>query len=185
MNSSSGNLFTTISAVILLAFSLNQAQARLDWTIEQCEQKYGKATIAPKIGSMFPDSSVEATFKFEGMSIRVVWFPSSDKAQAIRYTSDAPKMTTEQLDALLNANSAGYTWKPFFDGQSRVGTAISSAMVDQDMRSGYFERSDGARTGTIMLWAINNVSLKSGWLVAMERRKLEEKQEKQSKIPNF
>ena len=91
-------------------------------------------------------------------------------------------MTMEQLDAILNSNSDGPKWVPHFDSQSQIGVAISSIISKSDMRSGYFLREDGARTGTIMLWAINNVSIKSAWLYAWEQRN---EAAKKARVPNL
>ena len=90
-------------------------------------------------------------------------------------------MTTEQLDAILSANSDGKKWQSFFNGQNKAGAAISSTLSGVDMRSGYYLRENGARTGTIMLWAINNVEIESSWFVAWQgRNEAIEKQKKQS-----
>ena len=161
------------------------AHARLGWTLAECEAKYGKAKIAVPTGRQVKGSSVEATFKYEGWRIRVAWFEGTDKAQFILYTSDAPKMTNEQLDAILKSNSEGQKWVPHFDGQNKAGVAISSAFSGADMRSGYFQREDGARTGTIMLWAINNVSIKTAWLYAWEKRNEAVEAAKKSRVPNL
>lgn len=153
--------------------------------MRECEAKYGPASIAVPTGKKFKESSVEATFKHEGWRILVAWFPGADKAQFILYTSTAPKMTREQLDAILSVNSDGQKWHPFFDGQNKAGVAISSAVSGADMRSGYFLREDGARTGMIMLWAINNVSIKSAWLLAWEKRNEALEEQKRTKVPNL
>jgi hypothetical protein len=148
-------------------------------------EKYGVAVIQPVTGKKFKDSSVEATFRYEGWRIRLAWFPGTEKAQFILYTADAPKMTNEQLDAILKSNADGQKWEPHFDGQNKAGVAISSAISGSDMRSGYFQREDGARTGTIMLWAINNVGIKSAWLYAWEQRNEAAEAAKKARVPNL
>ena len=153
--------------------------------MKECEAKYGPATIAPKYGKILKDSSVEATFKYEGWRITCAWVEGSDKVQFIRYTASAPKMTNEQLDAILKSNSDGQKWAAHFDGQNKVGVAISSALSGSDMRSGYYQRDDGARTGTIMLWGINNVSIKSAWLYACEKRNEAAEAAKKAHVPSL
>lgn len=153
--------------------------------MQECEAKYGAATIVVPAGKQFKESSVEATFKYEGWRIRVAWFPGTEKAQCILYTSTASKMTNEQMDAILSVNSDGQKWQPFFDGQNKAGVAIASSLSGADMRSGYFLREDGARTGTIMLWAINNVSIKSAWLYAWEKRNEALEEQQKMKVPNL
>lgn len=170
---------------VSLLLVLTTAHARLGWTLSECERKYGPASISVPTGRQIKGSSVEATFKYEGWRIRVAWFEGTDKAQYISYTSDAPKMTIEQLDAILASNADGQKWVPHFDGQNKAGVAISSALSGADMRSGYYQREDGARTGTIMLWAVNNVSLKSGWLTAWEKRNEAAEAAKKSRVPNL
>jgi len=176
------SLLFAISLALLFS---GQAHARLGWTLKECEAKYGKATIQPVIGKKCKDSSVEATFRYQGWRIRLAWFPGTDKAQYILYTADAPKMTTEQLDAILKSNSDGQNWEAHFDGGNKTGVAISSAIAGSDMRSGYFQRQDGARTGTIMLWAINNVSIKSAWLTAWEKRNSEAAAAQETRVPDL
>lgn len=173
-----------LAASLVLLFS-GSAHARLGWTMKECEAKYGVAAIQPVTGKKFKDSSVEATFRYEGWRIRIAWFPGTDKAQFILYTADAPKMTNEQLDAILKSNADGQKWESHFDGQNQAGVAISSALSGSDMRSGYFQREDGARTGTIMLWAINNVSIKSAWLYAWEKRNEDAEAAKKARVPNL
>lgn len=173
-----------LAASLVLLFS-GSAHARLGWTMKECEAKYGVAVIQPVTGKKFKDSSVEATFRYEGWRIRLAWFPGTEKAQFILYTADAPKMTNEQLDAILKSNADGQKWEPHFDGQNKAGVAISSAISGSDMRSGYFQREDGARTGTIMLWAINNVGIKSAWLYAWEQRNEAAEAAKKARVPNL
>lgn len=171
-------------AILAIAFS-EHAEARLGWTMQQCEAKYGPAKIIVQTGHAFKDSSVEASFDFEGWNIRIAWFPGTDKAQYIKYTSTSPKMTREQLDAILTSNADGQEWKENFDDQNKVGVAIASGLSGSDMRSGYFQREDGARTGTIMLWAINNVSIKSAWLCASEKQGEATEAAKKKHVPNL
>ena len=153
--------------------------------MQECEAKYGPASISGPTGKKLKESSVEATFKYEGWRILAAWFPGTDKVQYILYTSTSSKMTQDQLNAILNANSDGQKWQPFFDGQNKDGVAIASSISGSDMRSGYFLREDGARTGTIMLWAINNVSIKSAWLYAWENRNAALEEQKKARIPNL
>ncbi len=114
----------------------------------------------------------------------MAWFPGTDKAQYILYTAKS-KMTKEQLNAILSSNADGQKWEPHFDGGSKVGTAISSAMTGEDMRHGYFQRDDGAQTDTIMLWAVNNVAIKSSWLCAWEKSKADAEAAKKAHVPNL
>lgn len=178
------NLPFILAVIFTVGFS-GQAEARLGWTMQECTAKYGPASVAVPTGKTFKESSVEATFTYEGWRIQVAWFPGTDKAQFIKYTAIAPKMTTEQLDAILASNSDGLTWKPSFDGQNKAGVAMASRLSGSDMRSGYFQREDGARTGTIMLWAINNVSIKSAWLCAKEDQREATQEARQKHVPNF
>lgn len=173
------------AAAFLFVLVCDRAEARLGWTMRECEAKYGPASIGVPTGKKFKESSVEAKFKYEGWRILVAWFPGADKAQFILYTAMAPKMTKEQLDAILSVNSDGQKWQPFFDGEDKAGVQISSALSGADMRSGYFLREDGARTGTIMLWAINSVSIKSAWLYAWEKRNEVLEEQNRTKVPNL
>jgi hypothetical protein len=173
-----------LAASLVLLFSAS-APARLGWTIKECEAKYGPATITPKFGRILKDSNIEATFNYEGWRITCAWVEGTDKVQFIRYTAPTSNMTKEQLDAILKSNSDGQKWTAHFDGQDKVGTAIASSLSGSDMRSGYFQRNDGARTGTIMLWGINNVSIKSAWLYAWEKRNEEAEAAKKARVPNL
>jgi len=173
-----------LAASLSLLFSAS-AHARLGWTMRECEAKYGPATITPKYGKILKDSNVEATFNYEGWRIACAWVEGTDKVQFIRYTASAPKMTKEQLDAILKSNADGQKWESHFDGGNKEGVAIASSLSGSDMRSGYFQREDGARTGTIMLWAINNVSIKSAWLYAFEKRNDEAEAAKKTHVPNL
>lgn len=108
------NILPLVFAVILSVVFSGHAEARLGWTMQQCKAKYGPASIAVPTGKVFKESSVEATFQYEGWRILVAWFP-----------------------------------------------------------------------GTIMLWAINNVSIKSAWLCARETRAEADKEAEQKHIPNL
>lgn len=172
-------------AILLTLLFTERADARLGWTLQQCEEKYGKASILNKTGKTFDGSATEATFNYEGWRILVAWFPNSSEAQFIRYTSNAGKMTNEQLEAILNSNAMGQKWKPHFDGQNQAGVEIASELSGSDMRSGYYQREDGAQTGTIMLWAINNVGIKSAWLIDWEQKQKAADTLKKTRVPNL
>ena len=178
-------VFSLLRVTVLSVLCASQAHARLGWTMQQCEAKYGPAKVIVKTGHEFKNSSVEAVFNYQDWRIRVAWFPGSNQAQFIKYSAKASKMTKEQLDAILASNSDGQKWEAFFDRGNKVGVAIASAFSGSDMRSGYFQREDGARTGTIMLWAINNVSIKSAGLYAWEKQNEAVKEASKRRVPDL
>ena len=63
-------------AVLVVAFP-NYADARLGWTLKECEGKYGPALMSGPTGRNFKGSTIEATFRHEGWQIQVAWFPGS------------------------------------------------------------------------------------------------------------
>ena len=78
-------------------FLCGRAEARLGWTMRECEAKYGPAAISVPTGRQIKGSNIEATFKYEGWRIRLAWFAGTDKAQYISYAADSSKMTNEQF----------------------------------------------------------------------------------------
>ncbi|MFZ4776076.1 MAG: hypothetical protein ACOYM3_11960 [Terrimicrobiaceae bacterium] len=62
---------------LLLTFS-SLAEAQLGWTLQECEAKYGPASIVVPTGRHFKDASVEAAFKYEGWRIRAAWLPNQE-----------------------------------------------------------------------------------------------------------
>lgn len=173
----------TFSAVLLIATGLT-AHARLGWTLAECEAKYGPASFVPATGKVFKTSAREAIFQFQGWRIRVAWFPTVDRAQFVAY--QAPQVMTEaQFQAVLDANSDGMKWTFKPNSTNPEGTAIASALSGADMRSGCFVREDNARTGTIMLWAINNVEIFSAWLHATIERDKRAEEQKKAAVPDL
>jgi hypothetical protein len=174
-------------ALAALVFILlpSRAEARLGWTMPECEAKYGSASITAPVLKKFKESSVEATFKYEGWRILAAWFPGTDKVQYIRYTSDTPKMSKEQLQAILEKNSEGRKWEKFVQQGDPLGAAVASILSGESMSIGHFVREDGAQTDTIMLAAINNVGIKSAWLNAWLKRNEALEEQKRNRIPNL
>ena len=85
----------------LLWLVSSTAQARLDETRDQCEERYGKATVENAEGVTFAKNPIHIHIRFE-----------RGKAVRLEYLDDLMRpFSEENLTALLKANGSGAEWK--------------------------------------------------------------------------
>ena len=107
-------IVVTLTAAVSLIVPVSKSQAQIGWTLEQCAKAYDQAgtiTTDPANGENFyvfnvtiTDPSVKGDW-----SIRC-WFNTNRLCDVTRYEKLDSDLTAEDLDAILQINSCGYTW---------------------------------------------------------------------------
>lgn len=104
------------------------SHARLGDTERQCVERYGSPDAPPKhgngLGPFLRGSDFEATYHYQGFRITCAFL--SGRVVRQRYQREKPvngslRLTDAEIKAILDAESAGGTWKPVSPGKGAPG----------------------------------------------------------------
>lgn len=141
-------------AGLLLTFLPILSFARLDDTVDQCTMRYGYPVMM-RPGMTPPRQIVEGYFHllydYEGWRMRLMFIQGRVAAQTYEKQSshpNGPLLKTEEVNAILKAESKGLKWESSLThplkGGSDIGSAINNFLVETLTHETHWKRSDGA-----------------------------------------
>lgn len=116
----------------LAALAITPAYARIGETEDECTKRYGKPTSHEHSDNPPSDCTVYETGRFQVKA----YFLNGHAEALLVHTRDHSPFCQDELDVIMNANSAGATWSLVSSGTSR--------------QARIYQRSDDLATLTIV-----------------------------------
>ena len=165
---------TFLLTIFLGLWSFQAAEARLADSYSDLVQRFGKPDSAAKPG---PHNSHLLRFRKDGWIIQT-WFIDGRCHQITYMKAGIPSPTKDQITALMNSNSAGFTWKR----HTRDLTTGITNLILPSISHHEFVRSDqqaSCRKNT------NGATFKSGRWIELEAAASAAKKAADTAVPKF
>ncbi len=123
----------TVSSIMLAAALLaTSASARIGETVEQIEQRYGRAVSSPNRKLAPVEIRV---YRFSGMIIAVSFIDGCSEGEAFS-KADESEFTTNEINLLLEANAGGMKWSKSAD----ISVSAKTWSTDGNARSAQYQQ---------------------------------------------